>query len=279
MDIIYSLIVADKQWGSNGEFNYREIALKMLEGFWRGVTHRTHRTLLLGDWAYNSGSANLRNGTRPSDFMLSHLMSYNAIDSSRNWQTVINATLNVIANIRDDLHSAGAPNNGLLPDFTVRASASQRWVPAPPNFLESPSDNRYNWNSCRTPWRLGTDYLLYGDTPMTGSLPNPSLFNYIIKPLDDFARARVGNSRSNMAGLGVGFALDTPLASSTQASNPHFAAPFLVTAAAVRNEQAWVDAFWAYPGMSSFDNNWYGDYYKLIAMIVASGNYWKPESM
>jgi len=282
MDIIYSLIAADRQWGSSGRYNYRELALEMLEGFFRSVVHVNFRTLLLGDWAWRArppdGSA-LHNATRPSDFILSHLRAYKAFDPEHNWQEVIDATLNVIANIRDDLHSAGAPNNGLLPDFTVRASLSDRWVPAPPRFLESHQDGIYNWNSCRTPWRLGTDYLLYGNTTMTGRLASPSLLTYSIRPLDEFAKARVGNDRSTMTGLGAGIPLDAAIANSAQDANPGFAAPFLVTAAAMRNDQAWVDAFWNYPGMSSFRNDWYIDYYKLIAMIAASGNYWKPEAI
>jgi hypothetical protein len=282
MDIIYSLIAADKQWGSGGEYNYREIALEMLEGFWRGVTHTTYRTVLLGDWAWraNPGAGlSLHNGARSSDFILSHLRAYKAFDTERNWQEVIDATLNVISDIRDGLHSSGAPNNGLLPDFAVRASLSDRWVSAPSNFLESANDGRYNWNSCRIPWRLGADYLLYGNTAMNGNLANPSLFSYSIKPLDDFAKARVGENRNTMTGLGSNYALDAAIANSTQSPVSGFVVPFLVTAAAMRNDQDWVDAFWLFPGTFGFHNNWYADYYKLIAAIIASGNYWKPEVM
>ena len=282
MDIIYSLIIADRQWGSDGEFNYREIALEMLEGFWRSIIHTEYRTLLLGDWAWKdtfSAGRSLNNGTRPSDFILSHLRAYKAFDTERNWQEVIDATLKVISDIRDGLHSAGNPNNGLLPDFALRTSVTDRWAPAPASFLEGSNDGRYSWNSCRTPWRLGTDYLLYGDTSMTGNLSNPSLFTYSIKPLNDFAKARVGTTRSTMAGLGINYNLHEAISNSSQGANAGFAVPFLLTAAAVQDDQEWVDAFWKYPGISNFNNNWYADYYKLIVMITASGNYWKPETM
>ncbi|MCL2721134.1 MAG: glycosyl hydrolase family 8 [Treponema sp.] len=282
MDIIYSLIVADRQWGSDGEFNYREIALTMLEGFWRSIIHVEYRTLHLGDWAWKdsfTAGRSLNNGTRPSDFILSHLRAYKVFDTERNWQEVIDATLNVISDIRDGLHSAGNPNNGLLPDFALKTSVSDRWTAAPANFLEGSNDGRYSWNSCRTPWRLGTDYLLYGDTPMTGNLPDPSLFTYSIKPLDDFAKTRVGSTRSTMAGLGANYNLHEAISNSSQGANAGFAVPFLLTAASVQDEQEWVDAFWKYPGISNFNNNWYADYYKLIVMITASGNYWKPETM
>ena len=285
MDIIYSLIVADKQWGSDGKYNYKELALEMLDGFYEYVVHKAYSTLLLGDWAYNAtpntATSALRNGTRPSDFILSHLRAYKAIDTKNDWQAVIDATLNVIIDVRDALHADDAPNNGLLPDFAVRSTVTaDKWIPAPSGFLEGTNDGRYSWNSCRTPWRLGTDYLLYGDTPMpSGSLTNPSLYTYSIKPLNDFAKARVGEDTNNMAGLNAGYSLDAPLANATQGANAGFAAPFLVTAAAVGGDQAWVDAFWVHSGTFSFMNDWYGDYYKLITMITASGNFWKPEAV
>jgi hypothetical protein len=280
MDIMYSLFVADRQWGSGGEFNYRQLALEMLEGFRRSVVHVNYKTLLLGDWAWrtNPGDNSHANGTRPCDFMLAHLRTYNAFDADHDWEEIIAASLNVIADLRDGVHSAGGPNNGLLPDFARKLASEPKWRPAPANFLEGPNDGRYSWNSCRTPWRLSTHYLLYGDIPMAGSLANPSLYTYSIKPLDDFAKARVGSSRSTMAGLGTGFELNAAIANSSQAANVHFAAPFLLAAASVQNDQQWVDAFWNWPEMPKFNNNWYGDYYKLIVMITASGNYWKPEA-
>ncbi|MDR2574917.1 MAG: hypothetical protein LBC52_00575, partial [Treponema sp.] len=80
MDIIYSLIIADKQWGSNGPYNYLEIARTMLADLWQYCVHSTYKTMLLGDWASKGGdkgnpalAAIQMNATRPSDFIISHL--------------------------------------------------------------------------------------------------------------------------------------------------------------------------------------------------------------
>ena len=289
MDIMYSLLVADKQWGSGGEFNYKEIALEMMEGFYRSLIHVDYRTLLLGDWAWREYPASdLHDATRPSDFMLSHLRSYKAVDSAHNWQEVIDATLNVIIDIRDALHAGGAPENGLLPDFCLKNyDTDDIWEPAPSDLLEG-GDDKFGWNSYRTPWRLGTDYMLYGDTAMpSGNLVNPSLFTYSIKPFDNFARARVGTDRANMSGLNsVDHPLNTALANSSASSNIGVVAPFMVTAAAAGNAEGapsdsrvWVDAFWNYRGMGTWSNDFFANYYKLICMIASSGNYWKPEAM
>ena len=279
MDIIYSLIAADKQWGSSGRFDYRQIALDMLEGFWRSVVNPHYNTIMFGDWSF-AGARPDNARTRPSDFMLGHLRAFKAFDTARNWQLVIDATLNVIANIRDSQHVIENPNNGLLPDFTIRDNDTGKWIVPTVRVLESAdNDGQYGWNSVRTPWRLGTAYLHYGDMAMTGSLSNPSLFTYSIKPLDDFAKARVGNDRNTMRGLSMIYPINSPLANSTLGATPSFVVPFVVTAAAVRNDQNWVDAFWTWSNTFHFENNWYADYYKLIALITASGNFWKPEAM
>src|SRR4029079_16798072 len=32
--------------------------------------------------------------------------------------------------------------------------------PAPPRWLEAPTDGQFAWNACRVPWRVATDYLI-----------------------------------------------------------------------------------------------------------------------
>src|SRR5207302_8073305 len=48
----------------------------------------------------------------------------------------------------------------LIPDFVVYNGTT--YLPAPANFLEGSTDGKYAYNSCRTPWRFATDYLLSG---------------------------------------------------------------------------------------------------------------------
>ena len=55
-----------------------------------------------------------------------------------------------------------SPDAGLIPDFIRHVN--KKPAPARPNYLESPYDGYYNYNACRVPWRIATDYLLTGDT-------------------------------------------------------------------------------------------------------------------
>ena len=270
MDIIYSLILADRQWGSDGKYDYIGYARLMLADLWKYCVHDQYRTLLLGDWVKKASNETLRHATRPSDFITSHLKVYKEIDPDHDWQSVIDATYNVIKEIRDAQNKLGN-TNGLMPDFAIRGASG--WVVPEKKILEA-DDGSYYYNACRVPWRLGTDYLLYGNTKIGDS----SLYDYIIKPLDDFAREF---SKGDVNKFGP-FYLNGKIYSWTAPDT--FTPPLLVTAAANGADQKWVNNFWNYSpkgkwdfkGFAGYSGDTYSDYIKLIVMLTVSGNYWQP---
>ena len=258
MDIIYGLLLADKQWGSNGRYNYKQIALDMLGSLWRYCVHEEYFTLLVGDWA-KERQGTLAHTTRSSDFILSHLKAYAEADPNHDWLRVAEATYNVMKDIRDAENSEGR-KTGFLPDFVVRGEG--RWV-VPEGFVMERNDHTYAHNSCRVPWRQGTDYLLYGNSKIGES----SLWNYIIEPLNTFAK-----SLGSLENFGP-FNMD---GTSSRFPDPHlFTPPFLVTAAC-GTDQAWVDELWGWAGLDEYREHNYADYIKMLVMLTASGNYWKP---
>ena len=261
MDIIYALILADKQWGSEGTYNYKQMALDMLESFWKYCIHRDYHTLLLGDWAQGSRGQRLGDATRPSDFILSHLKAFDAIDETHDWQLVIDATYQVIQEIRDAENNLGN-ENGMLPDFVIRSD--DEWKVPDGHVLEGTGDGTFAYNACRVPWRLGTDYILYGDIVIGDS----AMYDYIIEPLDYFAK-NIGNMNQmgpfNMDGSSVGW------------TDPHlFAPPFLLPAVITARDQEWVDIIWSWDGINAYQGDNYADYIKLLVLLTASGNYWIP---
>jgi hypothetical protein len=263
MDIIYSLILADRQWGSSGKYNYLGIAKNMLDDLWKYCVHDEYHTLLVGDWAKESGYDISADASRPSDFILSHLKTYKKVDTDHNWQAVIDATYNIIKEIRDGQNAAGN-NNGLMPDFVIRGESG--WEIPDENFIED-YDGDFSYNACRVPWRLGTDYLLYGNT----AIGNSSLYDLIIKPLNDFARKYTnGNPRK----LGPMFMNGKPF---SWTDPDLFAPPFLVTAVAGANQE-WVNALWSFNGLAKYNRDTYGDYIKLLVMLTVSGAYWRPST-
>ena len=273
MDIIYSLILADRQWGSRGPHNYIGIARKMLAGLWENCVQRQHNFLLLGDWVNDSADSDLRNVTRTSSFMLSHLVAFKAVDSRHNWGAVIDACTGAIEEIRNSQNALGN-RNGLLPDLLVFRDGG--WEIA--QNITGAYDNAFAYNAVTVPWRLGTSYMLLGNVPVGSS----TLYDSIIKPLDDFARTFTGGS--NLSRLGPLQMNGTPI----WADPDLFVPPFAVTASVAGADQRWVDTFWGYApnprntdafqglGIYQGDASYYGDYVRMLVLLAVSGNYWMP---
>lgn len=154
MDIAFALLLADRQWGSTGTVNYLAAAGNIIGAIMDNEINQTQWTIRLGDWA-NSGSYNT--ATRPSDFMLGHLKAFKTASGDARWGNVTDKTYSII----NSLYTGYSASTGLLPDFVIYSGGAYK--PAAAGFLEDTNDGNYNYNSCRTPWRIATDYLITGD--------------------------------------------------------------------------------------------------------------------
>jgi len=260
MDIAYSLLLADKQWGSSGAINYLQAATNMINAIMQSDVNQSHWTLRLGDWATSGTSKGFAyaTSTRPSDFMMDHMRSYFEATGDGRWTNVINKTYFVI----NTLFTNNSPNTGLIPDFIVLNGTN--YQPAPANFLEGSTDGKYNYNSCRTPWRFATDYLLRG---VSGSLAEERKMNAWI----------VGSSGGNASRVYPGYNLDgTPL--DTSYTDSSFTSPFGVNAMIDSTNQTWVNSLWSWnvSGGISANDGYFGNSIKMHCLIVMSGNWWIP---
>ena len=272
LDMAYALLLADKQWGSDGEYNYLEYALAMINDLWercidsesdahreKGVEPNYH--VKAGDWASDSphwvpAYGLLWDITRPSDHMLDHFKAFNVVDHAHDWQKVVDATY-------DCIQQLCAPNNtGLLPDFAMFDRKTKTWTPVPgteSNYWENPEDGEYHQNACRMPWRLGTDYFLSGKTPIDSCC---------LKPLNSHLRTASGGDFNKITGYQLN---GTPRGGNT----PYYSNPALVLAAAFGNQE-WLDNGWNYAKDLMWYDDRYGSYLNVLALIVMSGNYWSP---
>src|SRR6266545_3085621 len=255
VDIAYALLLADRQWGSDGAIDYHQEALKVIAALKAKVVNQQTYTLLLGDWVSASDSR-YYNGTRSSDFMLDHLRVYAAATGDAEWTRVADATYTLIAGMQ----SKYSPKTGLLPDFIQDIDTTP--APAQPNYLESGSDGRYAYNACRAPWRIAIDYVLNGDQRALAAL----------KPINSWVRASAAGKPQNIYG---GYQLDGTAAA--DAFSIAFAAPLGVGAMVSSDNQEWLNALWDQVAGSSVQG-YYGDSLKLLSMIVMSGNWWSPRN-
>ncbi len=254
LDIALSLLMADRQWGSQGAVDYRAEALATIRAIRAAETDATHGTFALGSWVERESKQ--WGATRPSDFMPAHLKAFEAASKDPLWAQVTGATYRLLA----DLTRQYSPQTGLFPDFVAGEGAAYR--PAHAGFLEGETDGAFAYNACRVPWRLGTDYLLTGDERA----------RVLLAPFNAWAE-RV--CEGDPARFNAGYRLDgTALKEDASAA---FTGPLAVAAMTDPARQKWLDALWAHlaarpPG----EEGYYGNTIRLLTMIVISGNWWQP---
>ena len=254
MDIAFSLLLADKQWGSNGA--YLGEARKVIAAVKAKEMNNMTKFPMLAD---DIGPGDpMYYTTRPSDFMLDHFRAYGKATGDAFWMGSVDAIQGLITGLQKNF----APSTGLLPDFVVDTNTQPK--PAPPMWPkdEGNTTGEYAYNSCRVPWRIATDYIASGDTRSKDAL-------------------KAINTWIKMASMGMpkniidGYTLEGQFSNSTSGYDLSFTAPFAVSAI-VDSDQAWLDAIWA--NVEGFQlNGYFGDTIKMISMIVISQNWWAPQ--
>ena len=253
MDIAYSLLIADKQWGSKGEINYLQAAKAMIKAIMEyEINHQTWSVLLSDAVEHDSKDYF---DTRSSDFMPSYFKAFETATNDERWTKVINSGYKVFKYMQDT-YSCDA---GLVPDFIV--NLNKKPSPAPARFLESKYDGQYNYNACRVPWRIGVDYLLTGDERARG----------FVSKINRWIRQTTNNDTYN---LGAGYTLEGNDIKGRNFEALSFVAPFGVSAMVDRKNQQWLNKLWTY--LINFklkDYDYYDNTIKLLDMIIMSGNY------
>lgn len=255
LDIAYAYLLADKQWGSCGEVDYRAHAEWVIAAMQAKGIDGQGRYPLLGDWVNRTYTPKQYHGSRVSDFMGSHFRAFQSVANDGVWSGLLSNTYW----IADTLQRNYAPTTGLLPDFAQDLRTDDP-KPATPGFLEGKRDGTYAYNACRIPLRMGTDYLLNGD-------PRPKT---IATRLNRFALQTSGGDPKALRG---GYYLDgKPM---VDYETMAFTAPFAV-GAMVDTNQAWLDALWTHVATRE-PERYYEDTLRMLSMIVLSGNWWAPE--
>jgi len=265
LDIAYSLLLADKQWGSSGAINYLQEGKNMIDSLMKYVINHKKYSTELGDWADTNkyppdSSFNLADyyATRPSDFMPDHFRAFQAATGDAKWNNVVNECYTVINTIQTN----NSPTTGLIPDFVINCNTTP--VPATANFLEGPDDGDYYYNACRVPWRLTTDYLLSGESRASTA----------VNKINTFIKSNASNIPSN---INSGWTLAGANIAGNNYPDPSFIGPFTVGAMTTSANQTWLNGVYDFLVAQSFDSNTYfPNTLKMLNLIVISGNYWPP---
>ncbi len=256
LDIAYGLLLADKQWGSCHDVNYRMTAEWVIAAISKSSLDYEGRYPLLGDWVNPSWTLSHYNGTRVSDFMGTHFRAFSSVSPDTVWPGLLDNVYWIAEVLQDQT------TTGLLPDFAEGLDVGQP-RPASMGYLEGARDGSYAYNACRIPLRMGTDFLLNED-------PRP---RRIAARINEFAKTASGGDPTKLRG---GYHLDGT--EMVDYETMAFTAPFTVGAMVDPNGQEWLDRLWTHC-VERDSENYYEDTLRLLSMIAISGNWWAPEKL
>jgi endo-1,4-beta-D-glucanase Y len=253
MDIAYSLLLASKQWGDKGTINYLKEAKAMISAIMRYEINPKVWSVLLSDGVEAESKDYF--AMRSSDFMPAHFKAFQQATRDDRWGKVIDAGYKLFNYMQVNY----SPDAGLLPDFIIGLNKKPK--PAGPHFLEDKYDGQYNYNACRVPWRIATDYLLTGDKRSKN----------IANKINRWIRETTNNDTYN---LSAGYTLAGNDIKGRYFEALSFVAPFGVSAMVDAKNQVWLNHVWDYlTGFKLKDYDYYDNSIKLLNMIIMSGNY------
>ncbi|MFC0515235.1 glycosyl hydrolase family 8 [Mucilaginibacter angelicae] len=257
MDIAYSLLLADKQWGSKSGINYLQEAKNMMAAIMRYEINPKTFSVLLSDGSEHDSKDYY--DMRASDFMPANFKAFESTSKTGKWQKVIDNNYRLFGY----LQKTYSPEAGLVPDFIRGIDRKAR--PAQPKYMESVYDGYYNYNACRIPWRVATDYLLYGDKRAKD----------FVSPINRWIRQTTEGNPDNIS---AGYTLAGNDIKGRYFEALSFIAPFTVSAMVDQSNQQWLNKIWDYlVAFKVKDYDYYDNTIKMLDMIIVSGNYWRVE--
>lgn len=256
LDIAYSLLLANAQWGSNGDINYLKEAKAMITAIREQELNPETYSILLSN-AVEEESDDYYD-TRTSDFMPAHFKSFEKFTKDKFWKKVVDKNYLLFQYMQKQF----SPDAGLVPDFIQYLNRKPE--PAGPNYLESKMDGSYNFNACRVPWRIATDFIINGDKRSK---------NFIDK-INSWIKETTQNNPDNIS---AGYKLNGNDIRNRYYEAMCFIASFGVAAMVGLENQLWLNKLWDYIiGFDIDQFEYYDNTIKMICLIILSGNYWSP---
>ena len=246
LDIALALLMADRQWGSGGTWNYLQ------EG------QNTIAALKSWNMRQDGTTKGLREGknNRTSDYMVGHFRAFKAVTGDSLWDLAVDRAYILL----DKMQTKYSPGVGLVPDFVIDTDSDDEQPSK--GYIGDGNDKEgyFWWNACRDPWRLASDYVLSGD----------DRFKLVTGRMIEFFEKKSGGDPTN---IGTGYALDgTQL---TGGNSPAYHGPICAGACVDARFQGFLDTMWDW-NVKHLTTGYYDGEIQLLSMVVASGNWWTP---
>ena len=246
LDAAMALIVADYQWGSTGTINYRADALTLIAAIKTHEVEASTYVLKPGDMF---GGTNL---TNPSYFAPGYYRAYGAFSNDTAfWDNVATKAYDVInANLTQN-NAVG----GIVSDWCQASGAYSN----DSNGYHA-QGHTYYYDAARTPWRIATDFVWYGNN--AGKV--------YAKKCSDFVRVTLGGSANIKDGYNQNGTV------TGQYHNATFVGAFACAAMAGEN-QTHLDA--SYTDLKNLNETRYFNLtLKTLYQFLLTGNFYLPSN-
>jgi len=253
-DIAVALLMADKQWGSAGTLNYLDLAKKQINNIW---LHEIVDSKLAGpgdSW----GPTNLWANINISYFAPAFYRLFKMVDSGHDWDAVIKTTYDVITQSLTTMN--GNLSNGLVPAWCASNNMMVSGSQAGPF--------NYQYDSCRTPFRIALDWCWFGEMRAKDYLTKTSSF------FSGIGAANIVDGYELTGAKKVQFspATGTPTIAQQSAS---FLGPAGVGAMVAGTYQTFVNDIYArvVPMQANVGGAYYDESWALMSLLMMTGNY------
>lgn len=244
IDAAFALLVADRKWGSEGEINYREAAIGIINSLMRWSINKPSFTVSRGE--FESGY------TMSSYHIVNYFPTFAKASGDARWEKVIAASYAMY-----DYFYKLNPDTALTPfTFTVK------------DYSTSKRGSLYGYDSSRVPWRVGVDFLWHGTghSPLAHALPD--------KNAKWLRRITEGDPTN------VNMSYELNGKQKGQNSDPRVTVPPMAVGAMVDpSNQEWLDTLytWIRVQVPGFETpgarpSYFGDAVMLCCMLVLTGN-------
>jgi endo-1,4-beta-D-glucanase Y len=150
-DMAFALVMADHQWGGQGALDqpYAMYAVQQIQDIWKAEIQdgKLPRPGEWGGW----------NTVNVSYFAPAYYRVFAVLDPGDAWGTVVDTVYDTIAYAVNPAN--GNASNGLVPAWCDDSHGS----PCTPEDMNIPNDVGYQYDSCRTPFRIGLDWCWNGE--------------------------------------------------------------------------------------------------------------------
>jgi endo-1,4-beta-D-glucanase Y len=150
-DMAFALVMADRQWGGQGSLAapYKQYALAQVQDIWKAEIQDS-KLPRPGEWGGWS-TVNI------SYFAPAYYRVFATLDPGDPWANVIQTVYDTIDYAVNAAN--GNASNGLVPAWCDDSHGS----PCTPVDMNIPNDTGYQYDSCRTPFRIGLDWCWNGE--------------------------------------------------------------------------------------------------------------------